>query len=309
MFRIACIAALVFAQLGHAQTVLVDFEDLVFSTANYTHPNPALSGQAFMNGQTLSQLTPPQTTFTSRGATFNTSFYVDPTFGPISGIWAYSNIYNSASVTFTQPNIAYNLAASAGVGTNGANASATYAVLNNDYLGEGTINLPEGYRPTSIQITNTTYAAITMRDGDVNGFARRFGLPDPAIGADGRDWFKLTIIGRNTNDPNPANTTGAIDFYLADFRSPNSADHYIIDRWTSVDLSPLGAGTNQLQFLLASTDNSSFVINGTTFEYMNTPAYFAADNLLLTPIPEPGLILGLAAGAGILVHRKKRRAK
>jgi hypothetical protein len=302
MFRITAIATLLLAPLCPAQTVVVDFEDLAFSSNNYSHPNPALNGQAFMNGQTLN----PQSGFTSRGATFNTSYFVDPMFGPISGIWAYSNIYNPASVTFTQPNIAYNLAPAAGVGTNGAGGSANYGVVNNNYQGEGTINLPTGYRPTSIEITNTTYAALTMRDGDVNGYARQFGLADPFTGADGRDWFKLTIVGKNTNDPVFSNNTGTVDFFLADYRSTNTAEQYIIDRWTTVDLSNLGADTNQLQFILTSTDNTSYVFNDVTYTYMNTPAYFAADNLVLTPVPEPGAILALA-GAVLVIRRWRGR--
>ena len=62
---------------------------------------------------------------------------------------------------------------------------------------------------------------------------------------------------------------------------------YVISQWTTVDLSPLGNAAS-LQFTLASSDTGAFGIN--------TPTYFALDNLALTPVPEPGtlVLIGLA---------------
>ncbi|MBK9590470.1 MAG: DUF4465 domain-containing protein [Crocinitomicaceae bacterium] len=57
---------------------------------------------------------------------------------------------------------------------------------------------------------------------------------------------------------------------MADFRFPLDADDYIIDEWTFVDLTSLGA-VKGLEFVLTSTD--------TTGGFgMNNPAYFAAEN-------------------------------
>jgi hypothetical protein len=61
----------------------------------------------------------------------------------------------------------------------------------------------------------------------------------------------------------------AVDFFLADFRSPDSTIDYIIHDWTWIDLRPLG-DVDSILFNLSSSD--------TAFGYMNTPAYFALDN-------------------------------
>jgi len=70
--------------------------------------------------------------------------------------------------------------------------------------------------------------------------------------------------------------TGTVDFYLADYRFDNNSEDYIIDNWTWVDLSLLGDVVG-LEFSIDSSDKEAFGIN--------TPAYFAMDNLNAVPIP------------------------
>lgn len=114
--------------------------------------------------------------------------------------------------------------------------------------------------PISLNVTNTTFAHHSMRDGD--GYCKKFGGTN---GAD-PDWFLLTIEGYN-NDIK----THSIDFYLADFRSVNSSQNYIRNSWTNVNLSSLGA-VDKIMFKFTSSDNGDFG--------MNTPAYVAIDNLV-----------------------------
>jgi hypothetical protein len=145
-----------------------------------------------------------------------------------------------------------------------------------------------GVAPLGIELTNTTYAALSMRDGD--GFAKRFG------GADGTDadWFKVEIAGIDAAD----GETGVVEMYLADYRSGVAGDGVIVDSWEALDLSVLGSGVVALEFRLSSTDNGAFG--------MNTPAYFAFDNLTYA-IPEPrlwGMLLGLAAFGWVLRRRR-----
>jgi len=111
-----------------------------------------------------------------------------------------------------------------------------------------------GKRVSGFYITNSTYAFNSMRDGDM--FAKKFS---------DSDWFKLTIKGYNAG----ALTTDSVDFYLADFRSPNKAEHYIVNTWKWVNLLPLG-NVDSLQFTLSSTDTGMYGIN--------TPTYFCIDN-------------------------------
>ena len=92
--------------------------------------------------------------------------------------------------------------------------------------------------------------------------AKKFGGPsgnDP-------DWFKLTVIGYN-----PAgDSVKSVAFYLADYRFSNHSLNYIVSKWTSVDLTPLGK-INKLTFRLSSSDNGAWG--------MNTPGYVCLDNL------------------------------
>ena len=109
-------------------------------------------------------------------------------------------------------------------------------------------------------VTNTTYAFLSMRDGD--DYAKQFG---GETGED-EDWFLLTIHGLDAND----GETGTVDVYLADFRAADPAGDFILDQWTWVDLTALGSVTG-LSFTLSSSDMGDWG--------MNTPAYFALDDL------------------------------
>ena len=63
--------------------------------------------------------------------------------------------------------------------------------------------------------------------------------------------------------------TGHVDFYLADYRSDNEADHYYVKDWTWVNLSTLGT-VDQLNFEVTASRSNEW---GTT-----TPTYFCMDN-------------------------------
>jgi hypothetical protein len=216
--------------------------------------------------------------FASRGARFNNAY--TPAFGSWAG-WAYSRATDVTTPGFGNQYAAYNLPG-AGAGDN----SPTYAIAFQDAftLVTPTINLPAGTRPTAVRITNTTYAALSMKNGD--SFAKKFGGPtgnDP-------DFFRLTIQGFGAGGA----PTGTVNFYLADYRFADNSQDYIVSRWTAVYLTPLGAAT-RLTFGLSSSDNGPFG--------MNTPAYFALDNLTVAPVPEPGALLArLAAGLGGVIR-------
>lgn len=132
-------------------------------------------------------------------------------------------------------------------------------------------------------ITNTTYAALSMRDGDM--FSKKFG------GTTGNDpdWLKLTIAGYAGGSP----TGTFIDFYLADFRFSFNSQDYIVNNWTYVDFSPLGL-VDQLRFSMSSTDNGGWG--------MNTPAFFAIDNIA---VPEPSALLLSLGGLALAIRRKR----
>jgi hypothetical protein len=211
--------------------------------------------------------------FTTRGMHFANSY--NTTFGSWSG-FAYSNKTDTTTPGFTNQYSA--------IAGSGAGGSSTYGV---SYTGsnDAVVTLPAGRTVASASITNTTYAYLSMRDGD--GFAKKFG------GASGNDpdFFKLTITG--LDEANVA--LGTVDFYLADFRFADNASDYLLSGWTAVDLSALSAA-RKLSFELTSSDNGTFG--------MNTPAYFAIDDLVTVPEPAALGVFGLAF---VALARRRRR--
>lgn len=109
-----------------------------------------------------------------------------------------------------------------------------------------------------VWVTNSTYAALSMKDGDA--YAQKF---------EQGDWFKLVITATDASGAE----TGKVEYYLADFRTDKSPG--ILTKWEKIDLTPLGDKVHKLTFTLSSSDNSEY--EGVT--YMNTPAYFCFDNL------------------------------
>jgi hypothetical protein len=147
----------------------------------------------------------------------------------------------------------------------GQGGSANYAVgYTAGFTAAAEIWFPDsvtGVTLGGVYVTNTTYAYLSMRDGDA--YAKQFGGPD---GTD-PDWFRLTITGLDAD----GSTLSDVVFYLADFRSDDPAEDYLVDEWTFVDLSTLGP-VHGLRFALDSSDVGEYG--------MNTPAYFALDTLL-----------------------------
>ncbi|MFO0899083.1 MAG: DUF4465 domain-containing protein [Pirellulales bacterium] len=198
--------------------------------------------------------------FKSGGGSFNNSFTdFGGGFTSWSG-WSYSNRGDTATPGYDNQ---YSAFAGGGVGGAG-NFGVSFA--STEDLSVSQIELPAGARPLSVRITNTTYAALSMLQGDA--FAKKFGGPS---GAD-PDTFKLTITGRQADN----DLVGNVDFYLADFRALEASGDYVVRDWRLVDLAALD-GAAKLSFTLASTDVGQFG--------MNTPAYFALDDLLLSTRP------------------------
>ena len=265
MYRLALPLALTFALTATAAAQTVTFEGLPFAGTF-----------AYENGAHLA----PPGSFASAGAAFNNAY--TPAFDSWSG-WSYSKVVNTTTAGFGNQYAAYNLPGG------GGDASANYGVAFSFSPGDATTALPANTRPSSARLTNTTYAALSMLNGDP--FAKKFG------GTTGNDpdFFLLTITGTSASGL----PTGAVNFYLADYRFADNSLDYVVKEWTTVNLSSLSADTTKLSYALTSSDNDP--VFG-----INTPAYFAADNLVLTPVPEPGAALLLAAG-GVGAWRMRRR--
>ncbi|HEY1602385.1 MAG TPA: DUF4465 domain-containing protein [Pirellulales bacterium] len=233
---------------GTARAQIVNFDDLPLA------PNTFYEG-ADNAGQ-----------FVSDGATFNNSF-TDYGGGVTSWEgWAYSDQTTTlATADLSVPDYQYQFSAAAGAGSGG---SANYGIgfTNTFVLPAPIVQLPADSHPLSLQVTNTTYDVLSMFYGD--DFSKKFSGP---VGSTPGDWFKLTITGLNAG----SQPIGSVDFYLADFRSADPAKDYIVNSWQNVNLTSLYNAT-ALSFSLSSSDNGDFG--------MNTPAYFAADDLSLTKV-------------------------
>jgi hypothetical protein len=276
-----CVAAFFFLSPANAGNLLIDFEELGLPKNSYDNGSSGSGG------------------FTSGGAFFNNTF--DTTYSVWNG-WAASTMTDGVSPGYLNQYSAFP--------GSGAGGSATYAVafsffpnlFDGNYF-DATINLPQNAELVSIDVANTTYTALSIRDGDP--FAKKFG------GKSGNDpdYLRLTITGFDqafgADGLNPGAIVGAVDFYLADFRFTDNTWDFILSRWATVDLNPL-KNARSLGFALTTSDLGPFG--------PNTPTYFALDNLrlrTLSTVPEPAsawlLMLGVAALLTINTTVKQRR--
>ncbi|MEE2938488.1 MAG: DUF4465 domain-containing protein [Planctomycetota bacterium] len=192
--------------------------------------------------------------FVSDGLRFSNEY--NSMWGSWSG-WAYSKTTDTTTPGYTNQYSVFVEGDGLSPGR-GSLGSDTYAVA-------ATFSTPRVTRNPMIQgafetidIANTTYAALSMQQGD--DFAKKFG----GATGDDPDFFLLTIEGLDS----AGQSQGTVEFYLADYRSDDNELDYIVDQWTTVDVSSLGDAV-ELTFSLTSSDVGQFG--------MNTPAYFAAD--------------------------------
>ena len=112
---------------------------------------------------------------------------------------------------------------------------------------DSTIILSTPQTVLGAEFTNTTYAALSMRDGDA--FAKQFG------GATGDDPDFLRLLIEGIDDL--GESTGFVELMLADYRFADNNDDYIVGEWTWIELSGLGNNVKELHFALSSSDTGA----------------------------------------------------
>ncbi len=166
----------------------------------------------------------------------------------------------SADKDTTTPGFTNENSSIVGSGNEGSQSYATcYAFTPSSIAVRETSTQPIFFK--GLYISNSTYAALSMRDGD--GFAKKFGGED---GTD-PDFFSVTIDGYVQG-----NVVATTEHFLADYRSDDSSQDYIQNDWEFVDLSVFSQNfVDSLTFTLNSSDVGMFG--------MNTPAYFCIDDV------------------------------
>jgi hypothetical protein len=188
--------------------------------------------------------------FTSAGVRFQNNF--NPSYGSWDG-FVYSQKADITTAGYSNQYSVYDV-------TNGNNK---FAIYYPPMGADAFAYFPAGseYNVKSINVCNTTYAALTMKYGDPS-FARKFG----GTSGNDKDWYKMTIIGFNA----AGDSVKSVDFFLSDYRPDDNSKDYIVNKWTTIDLSSLGK-INKMTFRFKSTDNGAWG--------MNTPAYVCLDDL------------------------------
>ena len=250
MKRLPILALLPLAALARAGTAT--FDDLAYSG---TLP--------YENGAHLS----PPGLFASGGVSFANAY---------DGYWsgfAYSKVQDATTAGYGNQ-----YAASPGAAFSGSSYGVSF--------GDGAaLTLGAGQRILGMRVTNTTYAALSMLNGDP--FAKRFG----GATGDDPDFFRLTATGYANGL-----VTGAATFALADYTFADRAQDYVVRDWRDWDLSGLGAATS-VRFTYASSDVGQFGIN--------TPTYFALDDVRTQAVPEPASLAALALGLAAIRRRRR----
>ncbi len=228
-------------------------DDVKIGDTTFGFENLELENNSFFNGSDLSG-TPNNhdyfATFNSGNVNFNNTWNSEYNYWK-SG-WIYSNTTDTTTIGFT------NLSSS--------KAGSGYLESENYALGKSGSKIVFD-SPTNFTafISNSTYSANSMRDGD--DYAKKFTNQD-------QDYFKLIFHGYANGE-----IVDSSELYLADFTHNDSTLDYIINvtpgfGWQYIEL-PLFP-VDSVIFLLESSDVGNFG--------MNTPDFFCIDNIGSYPL-------------------------
>jgi len=227
-------SAKAYVQVNAAQAAMADFERLSLNPESYWQGEENQKFNWFYSG----------------------SFKFNNYYKPEWATWGNFAYSNETSNTFDPIKYLEHQFRSAAGGdiTRAGNYGVVYAFGNQPVV--ELTNSKQGEVLKGVYLTNTSYAVSSMKNGDSfvgEGFKQG-------------DYYKVIVTGVDAD----GDDTQSIDIYLADYRSSNPEEHYILETWKWFDLSSLGA-VKKLRFVV---DGSRYNQNGLTI-----PGYFCMDNL------------------------------
>lgn len=196
--------------------------------------------------------------------------------GDFEEFLTFTNVYDAAWGSwsgFSISNITDNVSAGWGNQYSAFPGSGDNSSSYSIYYPEGSISMNTfdvSGSIDSLMISNSTYAAISMRDGDA--FGKQFGSIYAADGTtvdgtNGEDFLKVWVIGTSYG----GSLKDSVEVFLADYRFSDNNQDFILDNWLKVDLTGFGFQVQTVTFKMESSDNGAWG--------MNTPSYFAIDNV------------------------------
>lgn len=143
----------------------------------------------------------------------------------------------------------------------GVNGSSNYAVVYPSHVMGHTMvvptHKPQGDSIRGCYVTNNAWVKyVSLHGAGTNSNGKQDANTPFTTG----DWVKLTAKADNGK---------SVSFYLADYRSSNPADHYLIESWQWLDLRSLGVVKN-VTFTMDGNRHNQY---GTTI-----PTYFCMDD-------------------------------
>ncbi|MDL2223164.1 DUF4465 domain-containing protein [Bacteroidales bacterium OttesenSCG-928-M11] len=210
------------------------FEDLELQPESFWFYNPENPAGSFKSGSF---------TFNNGWSEYNGFVYWDA--------FAYSNLTIGIS-DLNNPD--YQFGAVTGKGVDN---SSTFGVCFYSDYNIPIIDLDEAATVTGLYLTNSLYTYSSITKGDsYSGGPFETG-----------DYLKVIFMPYSEEG---IDKTKTVEFYLADYRSANSAEHYIVTDWTWLDLTALGS-VNSITFTFEGSRNNEWGLL--------TPAYLCLDNL------------------------------
>lgn len=212
-----------------------------------------LPDEGYWNGSDLSG------SFVSKDVEFYNDYTED--YNSWTGV-VYSNCTDMVTIGYANQYSVYSES-----GSNGSSAFAVSYIYGNEPL----VSFKKASIVKGLYVNNTTYVYHALNSGDDGyGLVKKFGGND----GNDKDYLKLVIIGFDDEGVE----IGQVDFFLADYRFEDNSKDYIIRDWTWVDLSVFREPVKEIALELVSTDSGDYG--------MNTPAYFAFDDLVYEVKPE-----------------------